>query len=408
MKITILNQYNMPPEYGHLNRHYYLARELSKMGHDVNVIVGSKLHNTNVQIIKDKKKYTKYHEKSFGYYFAKTIDYSNSKFKRVIAMFQYIKNAKKVLRNLGKQDVIIGSSAHPLTSYLAIKEAKKQKALSVVEIRDLWPESIVAYKILSRKNPIIKIMYWFENRLYSKANRIVFTMEGGKDYIIDKELHKQKRHNVSLNKIYHINNGISLDLFSENLKNHIIKDQDLDDDCLKIVYIGAIRHVNRVDMLLEIAKRIDNPEIKFLVYGSGDKIEQLKEEILTKNIDNVKFKGSVEKKYIPYILSKASMNIITGESIELYKYGVSMNKLFDYFASEKPIISTFKAKYSLIEKYRTGIEYSKIDYSIIASDIENIFNDREMYQSMCCGSKKAAQEHDYSILAAKLIECIEG
>ena len=85
--------------------------------------------------------------------------------------------------------------------------------MSIVEIRDLWPESIVAYKILNKENIIVKFLYFFEKWLYSKADRIVFTMEGGKEYIKDRKLNLNKRNKVNLDKVYHINNGISLNVF---------------------------------------------------------------------------------------------------------------------------------------------------------------------------------------------------
>ena len=108
------------------------------------------------------------------------------------------------------------------------------------------------------------------------------------------------------------------------------------------------------------------------------------------------------------MLSKADMNIITGESLPLYNYGVSMNKLFDYFASGKPTISTFKSKYSLIEKYGAGYETDQLDYEVIANNIENIASDETLYKRMCHGAMQAASEHDFSVLAKKLQDCIEG
>ena len=53
MKIWLINQYNMPPEYGHLNRHFNFGKYLKRMGHEPTVFVGSFLHNTKIQMIED-------------------------------------------------------------------------------------------------------------------------------------------------------------------------------------------------------------------------------------------------------------------------------------------------------------------------------------------------------------------
>ena len=51
------------------------------------------------------------------------------------------------------------------------------------------------------------------------------------------------------------------------------------------------------------------------------------------NLKNVKFKGKVEKKYIPYILSKSNLNILNYKQADTWKYGGSQNKQFEYLAS---------------------------------------------------------------------------
>lgn len=98
-------------------------------------------------------------------------------------MFKYYKNAKESAKYFEKPDVIIGSSAHPLCAVLAIKLAKKYGAKSTVEIRDLWPESIVAMGIAKASNPIIRMLYIFERKIYERADAVIFTFEGGYDYI---------------------------------------------------------------------------------------------------------------------------------------------------------------------------------------------------------------------------------
>ena len=72
-----------------------------------------------------------------------------------------------------------------------------------MEVRDLWPLSIVEYKGISNTNPIIRFLYKLERKIYKEADAIIFTMEGGKDYIKDKKW----KDAVSFNKIFHINNG---------------------------------------------------------------------------------------------------------------------------------------------------------------------------------------------------------
>lgn len=398
----------MPPEYGHLNRHYNLAKYLAKLGHKVTVIVGSKLHNTRTQIIKGKEFSSKYeHSESFDYFFVKTMDYGNSKIKRVFAMFQYIINAKKLIKTMDKQDVYIGSSAHPLASILAINLSRKNNCLSIAEVRDLWPESIIAYKILKKNSILVKIMYFIERWIYSSADRIVFTMEGGKDYIIDRGWNHKKWLKVDMGKIYHINNGVDLEIFRKNAQENIYENNEYSNtECYKIVYVGSIRKANQIDTLLDLAKLVNNHKIIFYIFGDGDFVETMKKRITKENINNVKYMGYVEKRYIPSILSLSDLNIIVGHYNPIYQYGISMNKLFDYFASGKPILTTFKSNYSLIERYKAGIEFETYDLTYMASEIDKLSFNLKNQADMKEGAIRASYDYHFAKLAVAYVQCI--
>ena len=77
------------------------------------------------------------------------------------------------------------------------------------------------------------------------------------------------------------------------------------------------------------------------------------------------FKGRVEKKYIPYILSCANLNLINVKKNNLVRYGCSWNKLFDYIAAGKPILSNLPTNYDLIQTYNLGVSkcFTKEEYA---------------------------------------------
>lgn len=73
---------------------------------------------------------------------------------------------------------------------------------------------------------------------------------------------------------------------------------------------------------------IENKNIVFLIYGNGVEEEHLRNRIKDEKIDNVKLKGYVENKYIPYILSKASVNLLNYNQDQYnWSRGNSSNKL---------------------------------------------------------------------------------
>lgn len=408
-RVWIFNHYAGTPSVTSGLRHYNFAKYLIKAGYPTTVFAASAIHNSNKNLIKGNEAYIINDGEDVPFIYIKTRNYQGNDKSRILNMIDYYKGLFKVTKNFDKPDVIIASSVHPLTLVAGIKIAKKMGVPCICEARDLWPESLVAYNIMKKSNPILKLLYAGEKWIYRKADKLIFTMEGGKKYIIDKGWDKA----VDLNKVNHINNCVDLEVFSYNRDNYILDDVDLNDtNAFKVIYTGSIRRANKVGLLLDTASLLmnkGNEKIKFLIYGDGDELDSLKQRVINDNISNVIFKGRVGKKYIPYITSMGQLNIIPGESLPLFKYGVSMNKLFDYFASGKPTLSTLVTGYSILEKYKSGIEIEECSTDKIADSILHFYNmERGKYKEYCDNALRAAHDYSSVILTDRLIVVINS
>ncbi|MBO7214721.1 MAG: glycosyltransferase, partial [Clostridia bacterium] len=146
----------------------------------------------------------------------------------------------------------------------------------------------------------------------------------------------------------------------------------------------------------------------FLIYGAGNCIEDLQSRIDSENITNVKIKGYVDNKYVPYVLSKSSVNVLN-YSADKYNWsrGNSSNKLFEYLASGKPVISTVKMGYDILEKNNCGFSTEVCCGESIANFIKQIKSmDKSEYQSLCDNARETAKEFDMPILANKYLSII--
>ena len=178
-----------------------------------------------------------------------------------------------------------------------------------------------------------------------------------------------------------------------------------------VVYAGAIRPVNNVGNILDAAALLeDDDDIQFLIYGDGSEKEVLEKRIVDEGLSNVKMKGFINKQFIPYILSKSSVNIFNySQSKYNWARGNSSNKLFEYMASGKPIISTVKMGYSIIDRYKCGIELENGTPAELAKAIRDIKSmDKEQYNALGKNAQKGAEDFDIKILTNKLIEVINN
>lgn len=413
--IWIWNHYATKMFKDHGGRHYGFAKSLVKFGANPTIFCASTIHNSNETIPMDNQRYVLDQTNGIPFVFIKTPEYKGNGKSRILNIIVFYRNlfsvARQYAKQFGKPDVILASSVHPLTLIAGIKISRKFGIPCICEIRDLWPESIVEYGALKRNSTITKLLYLGEKWIYKKATTLIFTMEGGKDYITEKGWNQENGGAIDLNKVHHINNGVDLETFDYNKEYHTLDDEDLNnEDTFKVVYTGSIRKANNVEKMVEAAeyiKLLGYHNIQFLIYGDGTEREELEHYCQSKGLQNIKFKGAVEKNKIPYILSQSNLNIMHFQQNSLKRYGASLNKMFEYFASGKPTVSDCEFAYDLIQKYRCGTVVDKASARQLA-DIVIQFSkmSKAEYTLYCENARIAAQDYDFHRLTEKLVKVI--
>ena len=407
-KVWIINHNAQAPSLGGLCRHYYFKKYSKETNFDIKIITSSVVHNTKIDMLDGSNDFLAKKEiDGEEFVFLKTNKYNKNSISRKLNFLSFAWKLKKLPKKLQeKPDLIYTSSPDIFAAYYSVKLAKKLKVLCVVEIRDLWPESIIEYGGFSPKHPLIQIMYKMEKWIYKNASSIVFTTEGEKQYLIDKGWTKS----VDLNKCYYINNGVDFSNLQNLKDSYVMADKFLDDESLvKCTYIGSLRKANHVQMVVDAAERLrEQSNITFLFFGDGTEKEALETYCTEHGLKNCHFYGKIDSKYIPHILSKSDINILNYKQAKTLKYGGSQNKLFDYLASGKPIISTVSMNYNLIERFDCGITLKEYSVEELAKAIVGI-SEKTQEERFEMGKKGllAAEEFDYKALTKRFLYVIE-
>ena len=394
-------------------RHFYLAKYLKENGFNPIIFCSNYDHFTQKKCIESKTIWVEEQEPEteVTYVFIKTRAYSNNGIQRVLNMTDFYKGMLKVAKQFAEEyglpDVIYASSVHPLTLVAGIKLAKRFNVKCISEVRDLWPESIVAYSPKwKRTNPVMRILYSGEKWIYKKSDYVIMTWAGGYDYIKDRGWQKD----IPESKVVHISNGVDLEPYLEKIKEHSYEDPDLSNMSYKnFVYTGSVRKVNNLGILVKAARKLKetgDTDSRILVFGDGDELEQLKIE--AQDLDNIIFKGRVSKQSIPSILTKGYVSILHNSSTELDKYGQSQNKFFEYLAAGRPILMTYSVGHSVIRKYGCGVELDSQYPETIAAAITSLSSLPEKeYVKYCMSAKECARMFDYKVLCNQLIGIID-
>lgn len=406
---------NCLPEHGPHNRHFWFAKHLKEQGYNPVVFVASRERGNAIQMIEDDAPFKVDDSYGFPFVYIRIKDYGESMKKRILSIFEFHKRLNKYadtfVEMYGKPDVILGSNGYPLSPWLANRFAKKYQAASICEICDLWPLSLEEYDIIKPGGAIAKAMYVLERKNYENANAIIFSMEGGGDYIRDKGWDIDSGGKIDLAKVHHINNGIDLDAFRENTDAFTCPVSELTDNGkVKIVYAGSVRKANNIGYLVDVAECMRGDErVEFVALGAGDELEELREKVRERGLSNISFPGAIDKREIPASLEKARLLLLLYSSMQvnLSQYGMSQNKLFDYLASGKPVLSNLPSNYSIINKYDCGVERSFSNPEEFAEQIRQMISDKDSLKRWGDNSRSTAELYSFVSHTNHLIEIIE-
>ena len=407
-KIWIVNYYTAPPDYVSNPRHLEFAENLQMAGYDVTIFSSGFLSDKGIDLVPDNKKFVKANYGNYNFIHIKVKHFVGNGLSRMFSIFQFAWRIFLLRKKFEKPDIIL-HNIHAPFDYPVLWCAKNLKAKYIVEAWDLWPDSFVRFGLISRNNPIVKVAFVVERLMYEKAEKIIFTFEGGIDYLKEKKWTRDVGGIIDESKVFYINNGVNLKKFQNDIAQHQMHDIDLEDEtAFKVVYLGSVRLVNNIKQLIDAAKIIKTKSnIKFLIYGDGSDRMYLEEYCKENGISNVLFKEKwIPLNKVPYVLSKSSLNIMNYQK-DFGKYGVSSGKLFQYLASGKPIVANIKMNYCLIDSNNIGIaknletpqQYADAILSIAALE-------KDAYNALCSKVKEVAKQFDYEVLSSKLIDVI--
>ena len=396
--IWFINEHDAPPEFEKTRRRYDMCKYLLRLGkYKLHIICGAFLHGTQNKYTYGKNQKKNVNIDGVDVHILKGVKYS-SNIKRIFSMLIFMLRVIffKFPKD-NKPEIIYASSPHLFAALGALILAKKNKAKYILEIRDLWPETWVQMKIIKKNGIIHKFFLKLEKYLYKKADRIIFLGENF-NYILSLGIDK--------NKIYTVSNGVDLEEFDKNMNSPI----KLDIEKFNITYTGAVGIANNLDELLDLAKLIDNDAIIFNIVGHGPLKEHLKNRVEKEKILNVKFYEPIDKIFVPSLLKSSDILIVLLLNIDLYKVGMSLNKVFEYLASSRPILFYGNTVSDYVARSNSGISVPAGEILKLRDACLKLYNmSTEEREELGRNGRNYVEENfDWRVLANKVDQIIES
>lgn len=396
MKVWIINHYAVPPSQAGITRHFSLAQELLKLGHEVTIFASSFDHLTRTQMhLRGGERWRSEDYAGIRFVWIRTPSYSGNSPRRFWNMIAFARAFPRVARKFGggRPDVVMGSSPHLFAPFAAERWARREGIPFVLEVRDLWPQSLVDIGNISQSHPVIRVMAWMERELYRRSNGIACLLPGAAEYI--------EARGAPKNSVVWLPNGIEDDLLREPLSPTLKQE-------FVITYAGAHGTANGLDTVLDAAALLQRssgqPKVKFVLIGDGPEKKRLMERAARNKLNNVEFKDSVPKHLIHGELAKADAFLMILKSSPVFQHGISPNKLFDYFGAARPVLFGVNTAYNPVAEAGAGFTFDPSEPSTLAKAVLELVTlpaDTRALMSKA-GRRYVERYHLYSEIAKKL------
>lgn len=393
MNIWIINQYVRLPEQGGGTRHFQLSRELIKQGHDVTLIASPISYLTGqpepgvAPGIQQKD--------GVRLVWLESPSYQGNSIARVWNMLIFSVKVRlgRYRSRLPKPDVIVGSSPHLLAAFAAERLAKAETIPFVMEVRDLWPQTLIDVGGISPSHPIVILFRWLERRCYRSATKIVALLPAAWRYI--------EKHGAASGAVCWIPNGVDLGDFR-------VKPAPLRSGQFIVTYAGTHGLANALDSVLDAAALLNNEglgdRVRFRLIGEGAEKARLVSRVRYEELRMVEFLDPVPKLEIASVLAQSDAFIAVIKDSPLYQWGISLNKLFDYLAMARPVIFSGDVPDNPVLESGGGIVVPAEDPQAIAGAVKELLamKPEERVAMGRAGLTFIQQHHSISLLAARL------
>jgi len=380
VKILYVSQY-YPPEMGApAARASELARHWARAGHDVSILTGFPNHPTGVVPPEWRAKLRRftYHETVDGVNVYRTWLWPLPNRKAHERMRNYASFCvSAALRGLTLPcpDVIIASSPQLLVGLSGWWLALAKQVPLVFEVRDLWPESLVAVGAGHENSLLHATLAKIAGFLYERSNLVVVVTPAFKDHLI-------KEWRVPSEKIAVVENGVETDLFAPfppSTTRALRQELGVESNFL-VCYIGTMGMAHGLETLLDAAARLQqqNPAVVFLLIGEGAEKQRIKYLAQSRGLANVRFLDQQPREKIPSYISAADACLVLLKKTDVFKT-VIPTKMLEFMACARPVILGVDGQArQIVDQANAGIVIEPENSEALVQAINQLAENRQL------------------------------
>jgi glycosyltransferase involved in cell wall biosynthesis len=343
-------------------RGYLLMRELARRGIESIIVTSDSNQLARVPVLDRPYVFTE--SEGVRMYWVRTLKYQVAKsVRRILSWIDFEWRLWRMpTKDLPKPDVVVVSSLSLLTVLNGLRLRRCHGARLVVEIRDIWPLTIVEEGGFSPRNPMVLGLGLIEKLAYRRADAIVGTMPNLQAHVA--EVLGEPR------PVGCVPMGVDERLLDEaEPLPEGYAEQHIPPGKFVIAHAGTIGITNALDTFLDCARRLkDSPHLHFLVVGEGDLREKYMRDYA--DVPNLRFAPRVPKRMVQSVLARCNLLYFSVHASRVWRYGQSLNKVIDYMLAGKPIVASYTGYPSMINEAGCGSYVPAGDVDRLQAEIQ--------------------------------------
>ena len=301
-----------------------------------------------------------------------------------------------------RPDVIIATSPQFFCGWAGVLSKWLRRRPLILEIRDIWPESIVAVGAMKRRW-LLRGLEWLERRMYGASDRIVAVGEGYRDQLVLKQ--------VPSSTISIVPNGVDRRIFSPLAPDLELRERLELDGKFVCSYVGTIGMASGLDVVLRASrmlKRAGRDEIVFLLVGDGAVRAELETVARREGLDGVRFVGRQDKDRVPAFFSVSDCCLVHLRSAELFKT-VLPSKIFEALAMKTPVIGGVEGHAArVIEVSGGGLAFEPENEAALVRVLDHLRSAPEVRNQMARdGYDYVLENYDMDRLSADYLDLLQ-
>ncbi len=354
MKILYVSQY-FPPEMGApAARVSELSRHWVRAGHEVTVLTGFPNHPDGVIRPEYRTRFRRMISREIleGIKVVRTwlLPFPNRKaYERMLNYSSFCLSAGIAGSFLARPDVVIATSPQLLVGLSGWWIAKLKRVPLVLEVRDLWPESLAAVGVGGANSLLHRALGKIADFLYREATHIVVVTPAFREHLI-------KKWRVPEDKISVVQNGVETGLFSPGDSGRLRRSLDAEGKFV-VSYIGTLGLAHGLETVIAAAENLQgtDPNVQFLLVGEGADRERILALAESKMLRNLRFVPQQAREKVPAYISASDACLVLLKKSDVFET-VIPTKMLEFMSCGRPVILGVNGQArEILEQSRGGL-----------------------------------------------------